>query len=134
MGVGGFGDIGAMAPDHAVVCGPGASDQPPIFVKIDTTSGDTQIGPNASATKKVRLLSCKLFIAAGVAGLQFQSGAAGTALEGAQTVPTNYQLVLPWNPHGWFESAVNAILNLHQGGVVQISGHATVQQVDGTTD
>jgi hypothetical protein len=54
--------------------------------------------------------------------LTFKSSAGGTALTGAMAVATLGQLVLPFNPQGWFETVANQLLELTQSGATQVSG------------
>ena len=54
--------------------------------------------------------------------LTFKSGAGGTAVTGAMALAALGQLVLPFNPAGWFETAANTLLELAASGSTQVSG------------
>ena len=63
----------------------------------------------------------KLTVAA-AATVSFQSGTGGTQLTGAMTLAAGAQINTDANPFGAFETAAATLLNLHQAGVVQLSG------------
>ena len=63
-----------------------------------------------------------MLVAAAAAVVTFQSGTGGTALTGAMTLATGVAIDADVAPFGQFETAANALLNLHQTGVVQLSG------------
>jgi hypothetical protein len=88
---------------------------------IDHATGGDNTLVAAVASKKVRVLSVFL-VAAGAVTVRFESGASGTALTGQMTVAANGVLVLPFNQFGWFETAVNTLLNLELGGAVSVDG------------
>jgi len=94
-----------------------------LFAKVDTaSSGDTQIVA-ADATKKIKLLSCKL-ISNGTVSVKWRSGT--TDLEGASPLVANSGYVLPASSPGqghYLETAVSSALNINLSGAVQVSGH-----------
>jgi hypothetical protein len=99
----------------------GATELTPKFAVIDhATSGDNTIVA-AVASKKIRVLACFL-VAAGTVTVRFESGASGTAKTGQMNLVANTGFVLPFNPVGWFETAVNTLLNLELSGAVSVDG------------
>lgn len=93
----------------------------PKFAIIDAaTSGDNTLVA-AVASKKIRVLSLFL-IAAGTVNARFESGTGGTALSGQMNLVANAGFVLPFNPVGWFETAVNTLLNLELSAAISVDG------------
>jgi len=84
------------------------------------TSGDNTLVA-AVAAKKIRVLSAFL-VAAGTVVVRFESGAGGTALTGQMNLVANTGFVLPYNPHGWFETADNTLLNLELSAAISVDG------------
>jgi hypothetical protein len=93
----------------------------PQFVAINTAAGDTTLVAAQAAGVKIRVLSF-LVVAAAAAVASFQSGTGGTALTGPMTLAAGAQVNTDANPFGCFETAAATLLNLHQTGVVQLSG------------
>lgn len=52
----------------------------------------------------------------------FKSGAGGTALTGAMALASLGQLILPFNPTGYFETAAATLLELALSASTQVSG------------
>jgi hypothetical protein len=93
----------------------------PLFAIIDAaTSGDNTLIA-AVASKKIRVLSLFL-VSAGTVNVRFESGASGTALTGQMNLVANTGFVLPYNPHGWFQTAADTLLNLELSGAVSVDG------------
>lgn len=93
----------------------------PGYAAIDAaSSGDNSIVA-AVPGAKIRVLAVFLMAASAVA-VRFESGAGGTALTGQMNVAANGGFVMPYNPAGWFETAVAAALNLELGGNVSVDG------------
>lgn len=93
----------------------------PQFVKIDTAAGDTTLVAAQAAGVKIRVLD--FFIVAGAAAAcRFESGAGGTQLTGLMTLNSGSPIFSNSPPFGNFETAAATLLNLHQSGVVQLSG------------
>jgi hypothetical protein len=91
------------------------------FAPINGATGDITLVAAQAAGVTVRVLGFVL-IAAAAAVVTFQSGTAGTALTGAITMATGIEVEADIAPFGWFETAAATLLNLHQTGVVQLSG------------
>lgn len=91
------------------------------------TSGDNTLVP-AVASRKIRILSAFLVASAAVT-VRFESGAGGTALSGQMVLAANAGFVLPYNPHGWNETAVNTLLNLELSGAISVDGMLTYAEV-----
>lgn len=106
----------------------GATALTPKFAVIDAAgSGDNTIVA-AVSSKKIRVLSLFL-IASGAVTARFESGASGTALTGQMNVAANGGFVLPFNPAGWFETAVTTLLNLELSGAVSVDGSLSYVEV-----
>jgi len=96
-----------------------------LQAKVDVnTATDNQIVA-ADTTRKIKLLSCKLIVAADVS-IKWRSNT--TDLEGANAIKAGGGYVLPASAPGmghYLETAVNEPLNLNLSGAVQVSGHIT---------
>lgn len=88
------------------------------------SSGDNTL-VSADATHKIRVTAMHVIAAAAV-NLYFTDGAAGTVLFGGSTnkinVGANGGFVLPYNPHGWFETSSNKALVMNLSGATAVSG------------
>lgn len=99
------------------------------YVIIDAaSSGDNTIQAAAGAGIKIRVLSV-LLVSAGTVTTRFESAAGGTALTGQMNLVANSGFTLPYNPHGWFETADNALLNLELSGAISVDGCITYVEV-----
>lgn len=106
----------------------GATALTPKFAVIDAaTSGDNTLLAAVSA-KKIRVLALFL-VAAGTVNVRLESGAGGTALTGQMNLVANTGFVLPFNPAGWFETAVNTLLNLELSAAISVDGALTYVEV-----
>lgn len=76
----------------------------------------------AVAGKRIRVLSLVLVASGGVNTVRLESGAGGTALTGLMDLVAEGQLVLPFNPAGWCETAVAALLNLELSAATAVAG------------
>lgn len=100
----------------------------PKFVIIDAaTSGDNTLLA-AVTSKKIRVLALFL-VAAGTVNVRFESGAGGTALTGQMNLVANTGFVLPYNPVGWFETAVTTLLNLELSAAISVDGSLVYVEV-----
>lgn len=98
------------------------------FTSIDAaTSGDNTLVA-AVTGKKIRVTSMFLVASAAV-NVRFESGAGGTALTGQMNLIANTGFVLPFNPEGWFQTAVATLLNLELSGAVSVDGSLTYIEV-----
>ena len=100
------------------------------YAKVDAASAGDNTLVDAVTGKKIRVLS--LFLVNGHTSTQtvrFESGASGTALTGQAILAANGVFVLPFNPHGWFETAVAALLNLELAGATTVDGCLTYIEV-----
>ena len=79
--------------------------------------------------KKIRVLSLFL-VASGAVTVAFESGLSGTALTGQMSVGANGNIVMPFNPEGWFETAAAALLNMELGSTTSVDGCLTYVLVD----
>ena len=94
----------------------------PQFVAINTAAGDTTLVAAQAAGVKIRVLAF-FMVSAAAAVATFQSGTGGTGLTGPMTMATGVSLGDDTSAFGLFETAAATLLNLHQAGVVQISGY-----------
>ena len=101
----------------------------PKFAAIDAASSGDNTLVAAVPGKKIRVLSLWL-VSAGTVTTRFESGAGGTALSGQATLAVNNIYVLPYNPGGWFETAVGSLLNLELSGAVSVDGSLSYVLVD----
>ena len=99
----------------------------PVTVKraiIDVASSGDNTLVAAVGGKKIRVLSLVL-VSAGTVTVRFESGAGGTALTGQMSLVANSGFSLSHNPHGWFETADNTLLNIELSGAVSVDGCLT---------
>lgn len=94
------------------------------YAVIDFASSGDNTVVAAVTDKKIRVLSLFL-VAAGAVDVRFESGAGGTALTGQMNLVANTGFVLPYNPHGWFQSGESALLNLELSAAVSVDGSIT---------
>jgi hypothetical protein len=100
----------------------------PSAVINHATSGDNTIVPALSG-KRIRVTGLFLVVR-GAVNARFESGAGGTALTGVMTfVAAGDGLALQYNPDGWFECDMGALLNLELSGAVNVDGAVTYQYV-----
>ncbi|MCA9285851.1 MAG: hypothetical protein KDA22_11580 [Phycisphaerales bacterium] len=91
------------------------------YAVIDFASSGDNTVVAAVTNKKIRVLSLFL-VAADAVTVRFESGAGGTALTGQMSLVANTGFVLPYNPHGWFQSGESALLNLELSAAVSVDG------------
>ncbi len=91
-------------------------------------SGDNTLVAAVSA-KRIRVLSLFL-VASGAVLIRFESGAAGTALTGQMSAGANGNIVMPFNPEGWFQTVAGVLLNMELGGATSVDGCLTYVLVD----
>jgi hypothetical protein len=83
----------------------------------------------AVAGKRIRVLAFVL-VGAGAVNAQFQSGASGTALSGAMAFAASTVVPGTFNPAGWLQTAVGALLNLNLSAAVGVRGMLTYVEVE----
>ena len=93
----------------------------PKFATIAASSSGNNTIVAAVTSKKIRVVAAA-FISNGTVNAKFQSGAGGTDLTGLFYMVANTGAVLPYNPVGWFETAVTTLLNLNLSGAVAVGG------------
>lgn len=116
-----------VTQNGALLMCPAANDDYKYAVINDSSSGDNTIIA-AVASRKIRVLAAVL-VAAGDVTVRFESGASGTALTGVMDLTTNSGFTLPYNPAGWFETAVNTLLNIELSAAVAVAGSITYIEV-----
>jgi hypothetical protein len=80
-----------------------------------SSSGNTAVVAAQGSGVKVRVLSCKVVASAAVT-VKFNS--ASTQISASDSLAANGGYVLPYSPHGWFETAANEALNVNLSGAV----------------
>ena len=116
-----------VTQNGALLTCPSANDDYKYAVIDAATSGDNTLVA-AVASRKIRVISAFL-VANGDVTVRFESGASGTALTGQMDLTTNSGFTLPHNPAGWFETAVNTLLNLELDAAVSVDGCLTYIEV-----
>lgn len=76
----------------------------------------------AVSGKSIRVLSVALVASGGANTARFESDADGTALTGQMDIADNGQLVLPYNPAGWFKTVAGELLNLELSAATPVAG------------
>lgn len=100
----------------------------PIRAAINVAGSGNNTLVAAVAGRKVRVLAVALVPAAAVTA-RFESAANGSALSGQMPLAANADLVLPYNPAGWFETVTAELLNLELSGAVAVDGVLVYQTV-----
>lgn len=95
------------------------------FLVVDTAVTATLVAAQAAGIK-IRVVGGFL-INTTAQSITFKSGAAGTAITGPLPLGALGQLVLPFNPLGYFETAAATLLELSLSGATQVGG--TIQWV-----
>ena len=116
-----------VTQNGALLICPSANDDYKYAVIDDAASGDNTL-VTAVASRKIRVLAL-FMVSAGTVNARFESGAAGTALTGQMNLVANSGFTLPFNPAGWFETAVNTLLNLELSAAVSVDGALTYIEV-----
>ena len=86
------------------------------------TLGDNTLVAAAGEGIKIRVVSLVLSASGGANDVRLESAAGGTALTGVIGLVDNGQLVLPYNPAGWCQTAANALLNLELSAATAVGG------------
>lgn len=113
--------FGSNEQESSSIAAGGAATTPKFAVIDHAGSGDNTIVA-AVADKKIRVLAAHLTMTGTAVTIRFESGAGGTALTGQMTPTQGNSITLPFNPLGWFETGVNALLNLELGGAQSVDG------------
>ena len=92
------------------------------YLAVAVQAGDNTLVAAAGAGIKIRVLSAVLVMSGGANTLRFESDTGGTALTGQMDVGNDLQLILPYNPAGWFETAANKLLNLELSATTAVAG------------
>lgn len=96
----------------------------PLYAVVAASSSDnTLVG--AVTAKKIRVIAAVFVASGGANNLRLESDTGGTALTGVMDVGDNLQLVLPYNPAGWCETASGKLLNLELGAATSVAGLLT---------
>lgn len=89
---------------------------------IDAAGSGNNTVVAAVTGKKIRVLAAYFTMTGTAVTIRWESGADGTALSGQMTPTQGSTIVLPYNPHGWFETAASTLLNLELGGAQSVDG------------
>lgn len=100
----------------------------PKFAAIAASSSGNNTLVAAVTSKKIRVTSLWI-VANGSVNVKFQSGAGGTDLTGLAYLVVNTGIVLPFNPHGWFETASATLLNANLSAAVAVGGCLTYLEI-----
>lgn len=93
------------------------------------TGGDNTLVAAVTATK-IRVLALVLVASGGANTVRLESDASGTAITGQMDIVDNGQLVLPYSPAGWGETAAGKLLNLELSAGTSVAGVLTYVQVE----
>jgi hypothetical protein len=94
----------------------------PLYAVVAAATGGDNTLVAAVTGKKIRVMSLVLVASGGANSVRLESGASGTALTGVMDIIDNGQLVLPYNPAGWCETAASALLNLELSAATAVGG------------
>ena len=100
----------------------------PKFATIAASASGNNTIVAAVTAKKIRVLAAQL-TANGSVNAKWQSGAGGTDITGLAYLVVNTGYVLPFNPAGWFETAVTTLLNLNLSAAIAVGGSITYIEV-----
>jgi hypothetical protein len=118
--------VGAIDNTALVNNGPNTCDRKSVAISCSGSGNNTVVA--AVPDYKIRVLALSLSASAAV-NAKFQSGAGGTDLTGLYYLAANGGMVLPYNKLGWFETGVNALLNLNLSGAIPVGGCITYIEV-----
>ena len=102
----------------------------PVEVKsalISEASSGSNLLVAAVTGKRIQVIS-GFAIASGTVIVQFLSAA--TPLSGTMDLASSGGFVLPYNPDGWFETAVGEALNINLSGAVNLGGALKYREID----
>lgn len=103
----------------------------PKYAAVDAASSGDNTVVAALAENRIRVLAVFLIMTGTAITIRFESGAGGTALTGQMTPSQGGGFVLPYNPVGWFQTAVGELLNLELGGAQSVDGCIVYEEVAG---
>lgn len=92
------------------------------FAAIAAATGGDNTLVAGVVGKKIRVLSLVLVASGGANSVRLESAAGGTALTGVMDLGADGQLILPYNPAGWCETAAAALLNLELSAATAVGG------------
>jgi hypothetical protein len=104
---------------------PSVSDEPVGRAVINKATADTHSIVTASAGKKIRILALWL-ITGGTTNINFETG---TTDLWAPVALNSGQILLPYNPSGWFETTAGQAFGITLSQAIQTSGHVVYQYV-----
>lgn len=84
--------------------------------------GDNTLVAAAGAAKAIRVVAAVFVASGGANTLRLESDAGGTALTGVMDLAADGQLVWPYNPAGWVQTADNELLNLELAAGTAVEG------------
>ncbi len=114
--------VEATIRSDALRDGQGAATMPVKLASVSfTSSGDLVALVSGS---RIRVVSIVL-VASGSLTVQLTDGTNSVNLTGAMSMVVGVPLVLPWNPHGWVQTAVSGKLSVVQSGSGTVSGCLT---------
>ena len=100
----------------------------PKFAPIAASSSGANSIVAAVAAKKIRVLAVWLS-AAGSVNAKWQSATTPTDKTGLAYLAANIGHVLPYNPHGWFETLAGEALSLNLSAAIAVGGSLVYVEV-----
>ena len=99
------------------------------YAVISASSSGNNTLVAAVTGKKIRVVAYN-FMGAGAVNAKFQSGAGGTDLTGLKYLDAaGGGICAPYNPAGWFETAVATLLNLNLSTDIAVGGELVYVEV-----
>lgn len=96
-----------------------------------TALGDnTLVAAAVAPNRRIRVVALALVASGGANNVRLESGASGTALTGVMDIVDNGQLVWPYNPAGWCQTAAGELLNLELSAATAVGGTITYVTVE----
>lgn len=99
------------------------------YAAIQAASAGDNTLVAAVTGKKIRVLAMVLVATGGANTVRIESGPGTAQLTGLMDLIADGQLVLPYNPLGWFETAAAALLNLELSAATAVAGALTYVEV-----
>ncbi len=113
--------VAGLAP--SVVITPATSTVSEVqYAPVAATLAGHNMLVDAVPGQRIRVVSLVLVASGGLNTVQLQSGAGGSALSGAMDLGSDAQLVLPYQPAGWWETGAGKVLNLELASAALVAG------------
>lgn len=96
-----------------------------LYAVVAASTGGNNTLVAAVTAKRIRVIALVLVASGGANTARLESDADGTAMTGQMDIIDNGQLVLPWNPAGWCQTAAGKLLNLELSAGTAVAGLLT---------